>query len=53
MDHMYGNWNSSWDWAWMTLMMLFWLAVLGGVIYAAIRIALHDDRGNRTPRPNQ
>ncbi len=35
----------SWDWLWMTLMMGFWLVVLGAVIYTAVRLA------QRTP-PN-
>ena len=43
--HMYGSWGSAWDWLWMTLMMLFWLAVVGGVIYAAVRLAVrHEQR---------
>jgi ABC-type Fe3+ transport system permease subunit len=37
--NMYGNWGSAWDWLWMTLMVVFWLAVLGGVVYAAVRLA--------------
>jgi heme/copper-type cytochrome/quinol oxidase subunit 2 len=28
-----------WDWVWMTLMMAFWIAVLGAVVYAAVRFA--------------
>ena len=33
-DSMYG-----WDWVWMTFMMVFWIAVLGAVVYAAVRLA--------------
>lgn len=44
MHHMYGNWNSSWDWLWITLMMVFWVIVLGGVVYAAVRMAIRHDR---------
>jgi hypothetical protein len=43
--HMYGSWGSGWDWLWMTLMVVFWLAVLGGVVYAAVRLAhAHDQK---------
>ena len=43
--HMYGSWNSGWDWLWMTLMMVLWLAVIGGVAYAVVRRAFPHDRG--------
>ncbi len=42
--HMYGSWNSGWDWLWMTLMALVWLAVIAGVVYAVVRIALGQQR---------
>ncbi len=38
-DHMYGDWNSGWDWLWMSMMMFAWLVVLGGIVYAAVRLA--------------
>jgi putative membrane protein len=38
--HMYGSWGSAWDWLWMTLMIVFWLAVVGGIVYVAVRLAL-------------
>jgi hypothetical protein len=28
-----------WDWVWMPFMMVFWLVVLGAVIYVAVRLA--------------
>lgn len=34
---MYGH--DSGDWLWMSLVMGFWVIVLGGAIYAAVRIA--------------
>ena len=43
--HMYGSWNSGWDWLWMTLMMLLWLAVIGGVAYGVVRRTFPRDRG--------
>jgi hypothetical protein len=33
-----------WDWVWMSLMMVFWLVVLGAVVFAAVRL------GQRPPR---
>jgi hypothetical protein len=44
MHHMYGNWNSGWDWLWMTTMMVFWVVVLGGIVYAAVRLALQHQQ---------
>ena len=36
-----------WDWAWMAPMMLFWVVVIGAVVYAAVRLAQrdHHERG--------
>lgn len=53
--HMYGSWSSSWDWLWMTLMVLLWLVVVGGIVYAAVRLALsHQHQPRRGPeRPLQ
>ena len=42
------DWNG-WDWFWMVPMMLFWIVVLGGVIYAAVRLALRD--AQKPPAP--
>jgi hypothetical protein len=36
--HMYGSWGVGWFW--MTSMIVLWLVVLGGVVYAAARVAL-------------
>lgn len=33
------HWMDGWDWLWMTLMMGFWLVVLGAVIFIAVRLA--------------
>ena len=44
MHHMYGDWNSGLDWLWITLMMLLWIAVVGGIVYAAVRLALDHQR---------
>ena len=45
--HMYGSWGSGWDWLWMTFMVLLWLVVIGGVVYAAVRIALSHQHGDQ------
>ena len=47
MHHMYGDWNTGLDWLWMTLMMLVWIAVLAGVVYATVRLA--TDRQRKPP----
>jgi hypothetical protein len=36
---MYGS-GEGWDWFWMVPLMLLWIVVLGGVVYAAVRLAL-------------
>jgi hypothetical protein len=45
---MHGYGINGWDWYWMAPMMALWITVLGVVIYAAVRLALHD--GHHTPR---
>ena len=37
-------WADGWGWVWMSFMMVFWVVVLGAVVYAAVRLA------HRTPR---
>lgn len=44
---MYGDHMDGWDWVWGTLMMGFWIVLLGVVIYFAVRLAQRD-RGRRT-----
>lgn len=34
------------DWVWMIPMMLFWLAVLGAIVYIAVRVGNQDSRHN-------
>jgi len=38
-------WMNGWDWLWMTVMMGFWLVVLGAVIYLAVRLAHRPPTG--------
>ena len=40
-----------WDWFWMVPMMLLWVAVLGGVVYGAIRLGLKH--GQQQPPAEQ
>ncbi len=35
-------WHDGWAWFWMIPMMLFWIVVLGAVVYAAVRLANRD-----------
>jgi hypothetical protein len=44
--HMY---DGGWDWFWMVPMMLLWIAVLGGVVYAAVRLALQHSHQQKPP----
>ena len=36
-----------WDWFWMTFMMIFWVAVLGAVVYIAVRLGQRPDDRRR------
>jgi hypothetical protein len=38
-----------WGWGWMVPMMLLWIVVLGGVIYAAVRLALQHSQQQQKP----
>lgn len=41
-------WMNGWDWVWMTLMMGFWVVLLGGVIFVAVRLAQRPPREGRS-----
>ena len=41
--------NGGWDWFWMVPMMLIWIAVLGAVVYAAVRLALEHSHNGKPP----
>lgn len=43
--------NSGWDWFWMVPMMLLWIVVLGGVVYAAVRLALTHNQPKPPAQP--
>jgi predicted secreted protein len=40
---MYG-YMAGWAWLWMSVIMIFWLVVLGAVIYLAVRTQTGPDR---------
>ncbi len=41
---MYG-WMDGWGWFWMSFMMVFWIALLGTVVYIAVRLAQRPPAG--------
>jgi choline-glycine betaine transporter len=41
--------NNGWDWFWMVPMMLLWIAVLGGVVYGAVRLGLKHSHQQQPP----
>ena len=43
MYHYMNDWNG-WDWFWMVPMMLLWIAVLGGVVYGAVRLSIQHSQ---------
>jgi putative membrane protein len=46
---MYGGWGGGW--AWMMLMPLLWIALLGVIVWAAVRLAQRpSDRAGPPPR---
>ena len=47
---MHGYGTDSTDWFWMVPMMLFWITILGLVIYGAMRLALHHDHSTAPTR---
>ncbi len=36
------------DWVWMTFMMVFWVVLLGAVIFAAVRLAQRPPRAGKS-----
>ena len=43
MSHHMNGWDS-WDWVWMIPLMLLWIVVVGGVVYAAVRLAMQHSQ---------
>jgi hypothetical protein len=46
---MYDMNNDGWNWLWMIPTMLLLIAVLGGVVYAAVRLALQHSQKQKPP----
>ncbi len=42
------HWMNGWNWAWMTFMIVFWVVLLGAVVYAAVRLAQRPTREGKT-----
>ena len=42
------HWMSGWGWVWMTFMMVFWIALLGAVVYLAVRLAQRPPGGTHS-----
>jgi hypothetical protein len=38
-------WMSGWGWVWMSFMMAFWIALLGVVVYTAVRLGQRPPTG--------
>ena len=36
--------GDGWDWFWMVPIMLLWIVVLGGVVYAAVRLGMQHSQ---------
>ena len=45
---MYSHDMNGWDWLWGTLMMGFWIVLIGAVVYIAVKLAQgNSGRGDR------
>jgi len=42
------HWVGGWGWFWMTFMTVFWVAVLGAVVYAAVRLGQRPPGGKHS-----
>jgi hypothetical protein len=42
-EHVYDE-LTGWAWLWMTFGVLFWIAMLGGIVYVAVRFAQQRSR---------
>ena len=41
-------WMNNWDWFWMTFMVVFWVVVLGAVVFIAVRLAQRPPREGKS-----
>lgn len=42
------HWMDGWDWVWMSFMMVFWVVLLGAVVYFAVRLLQRPPRERKT-----
>ena len=45
--------DDGWNWFWMIPMMLLWIVVVGGVVYAAVRLELQHSHKPPAPPAQQ
>lgn len=43
------HWMDGWGWLWMSSMMVFWVVVLGAVVYAAVKLANRPPSNPKSP----
>jgi hypothetical protein len=43
------HWMAGWGWFWMSFMMVFWVFVLGAVVYAAVKLANRPPTNPKSP----
>jgi hypothetical protein len=44
------HWMDASGWFWMSFMMIFWIVLLGAVVYVAVRLATGNRRGEPRSR---
>ena len=42
------HWMDASGWFWMSFMMIFWIVLIGAVVFAAVRLASGNRRGERS-----
>jgi hypothetical protein len=47
------HWMDSSGWFWMSFMMIFWIVLLGAVVYIAVRLANGNRHGEPPVRPHR
>lgn len=43
------HWMHGWSWFWMSFMMVFWVVVLGAVVYGAAKLANRPPTNPKSP----
>jgi hypothetical protein len=42
------HWMDGWDWIWMSFMMVFWVVLLGAVVFIAVRLGQRPPGGKQS-----